>query len=656
MRSQLTRLKAFLPKRRRVEPLLPPAVITLGLGLTTVLAAQDIEFQKDEHEEQEVLALIQASQAIHSKLDSTSQILHGVVGLFNSSALIGRQQFSTYYESLALGERSLAGIQGVGFAKLLQPNRLTAYEAQMRAEGFPRFAVWPNDPRDFYTSITYLEPFDWRNRRAFGYDMWSDPVRRASMARARDTGLPSLSGPVTLVTETTSDVQPGALLYLPIYNQQLPLITTADRRTALIGWAYSPLRMGDLIRAALADPLIRIPKSAEIQVFEQTRGLTNLLFDSRLPEHRKPALITGQQRTLALYGQRWVLRVALPQTRHAFDLRSMLLGIGGVLFSCGLGLGTYGLVLQHRRTLTNLTVLEATNQARMLAAAVLISLDEGLMITDPEGRILQINPAFTRITGYNEREALGRYASTLQSGVQGPQSFTRLWADLMHYGYWQGEFWNRHRNGQVYRQSLSISSMRNEHGDITSYIGVIRDVTREHKEQEQVRYQAQHDQLTGLPNRTLLVERLDQALKRAERKGHSLALFFLDLNRFKPINDQYGHLAGDFILQTLGQRLLETMRASDTVARFGGDEFVVLAPEIEGHEGAITLATKLRDLVNAPFQWEGHSLEIRVSIGIAIYPDHGRTDDELLMAADTAMYAAKQQGEGAIMLFDPAAP
>lgn len=652
----LTLLRSVLPPSRRLQALLPPAVTCLGLGLTGVLLYQDIHFQRVERERLEDQALIQASQAIQSKLAATSQILYGVVGLFDSSSPVGRKQFTTYYESLKLSERSVAGIQGVGFSRALQPNQLPAYEAQIRMEGLPGFAVRPVTPaRDFYSAITYLEPFDWRNRRAYGFDMWSNPVRRVAMARARDTGLPSLSGKVTLVQETTTDVQPGTLLYLPIYRQQLPLFSPAERRAALLGWAYSPLRMGDLIQAALNDPLVQIPQTAEIQVFDRSAAASNLLFDSRIVERRNPALISGRQRMLEAYGRPWVLRVSLPMARRAFDIQSLLVGISGVLLSCGLGLGTYALVRQHRRTLANLKVLEAANQARQLSTAVISSLDEGLLITDAEGMILQINPAFTRITGYSETEALRRPAAAMQGGVQGPEFFGRLWSDLVRYGSWQGEFWNRHRNGQLYRQSLSISSVRNTQGDTTHYIGVIRDVTREYKEQEQVRHQAQHDYLTGLPNRALLVERLEQALKQAERKGRSLALLFLDLNRFKPINDAFGHLAGDAILRALGQRLQEAMRASDTVARFGGDEFVVLTPEIDSHQGVLTLATKLRDLVDQPFQWEGKELVVRSSIGIAIYPDHGRTEDALLAAADTAMYAAKLQGEGSIVLFDPEA-
>ncbi len=189
--------------------------------------------------------------------------------------------------------------------------------------------------------------------------------------------------------------------------------------------------------------------------------------------------------------------------------------------------------------------------------------------------------------------------------MQGQEFFSRLWSDLNRYGSWQGEFWNRHRNGQLYRQSLSITSVRDEQGDPMHYIAVIRDVTREYKQQGAVRHQAQHDYLTGLPNRSLLVERLEQALNQASRKGSTLALLFLDLNRFKPINDQYGHLAGDGILQALSQRLREAMRATDTVARFGGDEFVVLVPELESRDGVLTLACKLRELVDAPLRLGG---------------------------------------------------
>lgn len=182
---------------------------------------------------------------------------------------------------------------------------------------------------------------------------------------------------------------------------------------------------------------------------------------------------------------------------------------------------------------------------------------------------------------------------------------------------------------------------------------MIRDVTREFKEQEQVRHQAQHDDLAGLPNRSLLVERLEQSLRQAERQGRQLALLFLNLNRFKPSNDQYGHLAGDEILQVLGQRLRDGMRASDRVARFGGDEFVVLAPEGENQHGVLSMAAMLRQIVDQPIPWNEYMLEIRASIGVALDPDHGTTQDALLAAADTAMYAAKQQGEGPLLSSAP---
>lgn len=640
------------PRSARRLTLLPLGVGALGLGLTAVLLAQGIGFQRVERQRREDQALVQASQAIQSKLAATSQILYGVVGLFDAATPVTRDQFTTYYEALKLSGRTLLGIQGVGFTRALPADQRTAYEQAIRAEGFANFSVRPPEPRPFATSITFLEPFDWRNRRAFGFDMWTNPVRRQAMARAMDTGLPSLSGPVTLVQETSTDVQVGTLLYLPIYMPKADLFTPTDRRQELQGWAYAPLRMGDLIRAALDDPLVRIPAGAELQVFDRTPSTATLLFDSRAPEERKPALLQGRQSTLEVYGRPWVLRVAMPPSRGLFDLQALLFAMGGGVLSVGLGIGTFWLVRQHQHTLANLQVLEAANQARQLSTAVISSLDEGLMITDPQAVILQINPAFTRITGYSETEAIGRPANLLQGGVQGTDFFSRLWSDLNRYGSWQGEFWNRHRNGQLYRQFLSITSVRNDQGVTTNYIGVFRDVTNEFKEQEQVRHQAQHDYLTGLPNRALLVERLEQALQQAERNVRILALLFLDLNRFKPINDVYGHLAGDAILQDLGQRLQQAMRASDTVARFGGDEFVVLTPELENKEGVLVLAHKLRGIVDEPFDWNGHILEIRASIGIAIYPDHGTTQDALLAAADTAMYEAKQCGEGSIVVFN----
>ncbi len=203
-----------------------------GLGLTAFLLYQNIHFHRLEQARQEDQALVQASQAIQSKLASTSQILYGVVGLFDASAPVSRRQFTTYYESLKLSEPTLKGIQGIGFTRVLAPMQLGNDEASICGEGFAGFSVRPQGPRDLYTSITFLEPFDWRNRRAFGFAMWSDPMRRDAMKRAMALGLPSLSEPITLVQETTTDVQVGPLLYLPIYRPKAPLflLLIASRR------------------------------------------------------------------------------------------------------------------------------------------------------------------------------------------------------------------------------------------------------------------------------------------------------------------------------------------------------------------------------------------------------------------------------------------
>ncbi len=633
-----------LPSRPRYLALLPLGVTLLGLGLTALLVAQNQLFQTLERERLEEQVLKAVTEAVQVRLAGDIQILQGITGLFSASQRVTRQEFRTFYDSLALSEQALAGIQGVGYSRWIPAAELSAFVAGIEAEGFSRFRVYPIGARPFYSAITYLEPFNWRNQRAFGFDMWSNPIRRQAMARARDTGLPSLSGKLTLVQETGAEPQAGALVYLPIYRQGMPLLSVADRQQALSGWAYSPLRMGDFVRAALTNPLIRIPAPADIQIFDGRPEPSSLLYDSRSSVSRIPPMLDGHDQSLEIAGRRWQIRVALASDWQTTDpqLQSPFVVIlSGAALSCLMGLATLGLVRQYRRTQQALAVMAQVSQERLLSATVFSTSPEGIVITDPEARILQINPAFTRLTGYSAPELLGQNPRLLQSGMHGPEFFQQMWHDLLRYGSWEGELWNRNRQGGIYRQALSITAVRDARQQVTHYVGLCRDVTHAHREREQVLYQSQHDYLTDLPNRALLMDRLELALRQARRYDHELALLFLDLDRFKPINDLYGHSAGDWVLRQVANRLQQQVRASDTVCRQGGDEFVLLIPEIQGLEGVLILARKLQRAIEQPYRWQDLSLQISVSIGIAIYPNHGLSEDELIAAADAAMYQAK---------------
>ncbi|MDR2550684.1 MAG: EAL domain-containing protein [Desulfobulbus sp.] len=287
----------------------------------------------------------------------------------------------------------------------------------------------------------------------------------------------------------------------------------------------------------------------------------------------------------------------------------------------------------------------------LFAAKVFEHSIEGIMVTDQEGTILQVNPAFTQITGYSAEEAVGNTPKLLKSNRHEPSFYRTMWEQLGRDGQWSGEIWNRRRDGEVYPEWQTVNAVRNPLGQVTNYVCIFHDISELKRQQEALEHQAQHDALTGLPNRVLFNDRLQMALARMRRKASRLALLFLDLDNFKHINDSFGHTAGDNLLMAMSRRLKGQLRASDTLARQGGDEFLVLLPEIGTAEDAGLIATRLLECLRVPFFHENIEYYVSASIGVTIAPDDGANIDDLIKNADIAMYRAKKQGRDSYQFF-----
>lgn len=293
---------------------------------------------------------------------------------------------------------------------------------------------------------------------------------------------------------------------------------------------------------------------------------------------------------------------------------------------------------------------QAERQYR-LTAAVFDTTDEAMMITDAENRIITANPAFERVTGYAASEVIGKNPHTLSSGRHNEAFYREMWGHLLTTGHWHGEVWNRRKNGELYVQRATLSLIRDAEGQVINHVGVFSDVTDERQEAERIRYRASYDALTGLPNRSLLHDRLSQSLAKASREQGILAVLFLDLDGFKPVNDIMGHLVGDQLLMAVAQRLKDCVRESDTVARIGGDEFVIVLPDVTGVDDASLVAGKVVQSLHERFILEnGNAAQIGTSIGIALYPENGLTAEELIRRADQSMYRAKQAGKSRYVL------
>jgi diguanylate cyclase (GGDEF)-like protein/PAS domain S-box-containing protein len=291
-------------------------------------------------------------------------------------------------------------------------------------------------------------------------------------------------------------------------------------------------------------------------------------------------------------------------------------------------------------------------------AAVAFSSESGAIITDAAARILRVNPAFTRLTGYSEAEVVGKKPELLKSGRHDKLFYRRMWSALLDKGYWQGEIWNKRKNGQVYAEMLTITAIFGADGRPTHFVGSFTDITESKLAEAEIHRLAYYDALTGLPNRRLLQDRLSQALTAIDRSGQYGALFFIDLDNFKSLNDTRGHDIGDLLLVEVGKRLRGVVRECDTVARQGGDEFVVLLEGMGSDaESAAKLAKqvgdKLREAVDQSFLLHGYEYVCKLSIGVSLF--HAQdTVDELLKHADLALYQAKNAGRNTLRFFDPA--
>lgn len=298
--------------------------------------------------------------------------------------------------------------------------------------------------------------------------------------------------------------------------------------------------------------------------------------------------------------------------------------------------------------------LSLSKRHLQLAEKIIEASLEGIMVTDPEGVIQMINPAFTRLTGYTLAEVIGRKPNILASGKHDRQFYEEMWAGLHANGYWQGEVWNRRKDGSLFPELLTITAIKDEEGRTTHYAALFSDITRLKENEERIRRLAYYDNLTGLPNRRLFNDRLSVALAHAHRSRQKLAVMFLDLDRFKRVNDSLGHNIGDYLLREVAHRIRNCIREDDTVARVAGDEFIILLPEIAQPDDAAKTARRIIDSIKRPINIDGKELLVTSSIGISIYPEDGATAETLIKNADAAMYRAKDLGRNSYQLYTPA--
>ncbi len=301
----------------------------------------------------------------------------------------------------------------------------------------------------------------------------------------------------------------------------------------------------------------------------------------------------------------------------------------------------------------DITSRKESEARHRLNSRILDSINEGIMVMGATKLIVSVNPAFSTITGYGKKEVIGRNPRLLHSDLVDESFYQAMWRSIHETGQWQGEMLDRRKDGASYIKWLSINTLKYENGEVSHYIAVFSDISERKTAEERLTYMAQHDVLTGLPNRMLLQDRLTQAVAHAEREQRKVAVMFLDLDLFKDINDTLGHAIGDKLLQEIADRIRSTARASDTVSRQGGDEFVIMLPDMETTDAVAAIAVKLLETIAAPLWIDGNEIAVTTSIGISVFPEDGRDGNSLIKQADAAMYQAKKIGRNAYEFFTP---
>ncbi len=304
-------------------------------------------------------------------------------------------------------------------------------------------------------------------------------------------------------------------------------------------------------------------------------------------------------------------------------------------------------------TFTDITERKRVEEKLQFASKVFENTIEGIMVTDADGVIQFVNQAFTEITGYSAEEAIGAKPSILRSDKHVQAFYEEMWRRLIETGKWQGEIWNRRKSGEAYLERLTVTAIRDDKGKTTQFASVFYDITDIKRSEEEIRYQAFHDALTGLPNRSLFSDRLKKAIARARRRDDGmLAVFFIDLDDFKRVNDTMGHATGDLLLKGVAMRLVGCLREVDTVSRISGDEFMVILDDVLGENEAVATAGRIIEALAEPYLFKNEEFIVTVSVGIAVYPSDGDSAEALIRNADMAMYNVKERGKSDYQLFN----
>jgi len=598
-----------------------------------------------------------ASSLIEQKILIYEQALVGLQSFFEASETVERGEFHNYVSKLLQAEQH-QGIVAVGFSELIPEYERSRHTQEIRAQWAADYAIFPEDTHDFYAPILFIEPQTKANLNRVGYDTYSDEVRREAMDKARDLNRATVSSIVLFSDEADSDRRAGFLLYLPIYRNGSMHVSISDKRASLAGWIFLKLDSDVLIRSTFS----RSAKGLDIQIYDgRAVSESTLLFHSRSASQLvdKADIQFQTVKHLRILDHDWIL---LAKALPGFDAgisywKAYLIAIVGVLTSLLLMALTQLLVTRARvmRSMNNMHEKLSVSEQRWKFA--LEGSGDGVWDWYIQPDELHYSQRWKEILGYGVQE-LANNLSGWKSVIH-PDDLPSVMSDMnASLNGKAASYINEHRvkckDGSwkwILDRGMVVS--RGPDNQVLRMVGTLTDISRLKESEEVIWNQANFDSLTGLPNRRMFYDRLEQEVKKTHRTGLNLALIFLDLDRFKEVNDTLGHDQGDILLKEASNRLIRCVRESDTVARLGGDEFIIILGDLDDAGIVERVAQKILAELLEPFKLDSEIAYVAASLGVTFYPEDAKNLDDLMKNVDQAMYAAKNLGGNRYSYFTP---
>lgn len=656
--------------RPRRTMLVIPTIVAF---VAVVMVSQSVaSFEQGELEDRFRIRTQEAGTLFQIALTAQELVQDSVAQLFVSSDDVTREEFRDFVKWATSKSKNIQVIEWL--PKITRDQRAT-YEAQQQQYFGSDFTITdikpgnklvPAEERAEYFPITYLEPEE-GNKRAQGFDPTSSMISNAAVQTSLASGSSYARPPLLMVRENFS--KRILMLYRPVYKNSAGKMTLDMNNAEVAGLVNVAIRTEDFVENILGkreftefeiqwldllsgDFYYDVPVSGT-PPFQHTVDIQSAGRQMRLIFSPTPLFLEQNQRNQTLY-------VMVGGFLLTGLFCALILSITGRTHRIAsevtrrteqLSVATDRAVESEQRIREVLSEMQRAQADLRLSDVAFNAASEGFMITDAQKNVIAINSAYSLITGFSQSEVLGHFPQLLDRGLNDELFFAKLWAELNSHGLWRGEILSRRKDGEIFSAYLSMSVVRNEAGDLSNYVAVFTDISETKQAQLTIEHQANYDMLTGLPNRRLFNDRLDQEIRHCQRDQSKLSLMFLDLDRFKDINDTLGHDVGDELLRHMAGRIQDCLRDVDTIARLGGDEFTIILTGLEQRQDAVAIAQKLIDVVEQPLRLKNQTIRISTSIGLTFYPDDGENAGLLMQNADRAMYAAKDAGGSAFMLY-----